>query len=181
MEIRPATESDLPEIARVHLEAFGPAEGPVIAALVEELLQDQTALPSLSLVAESEGRPRGHVLFTAARLGAPGERPTASLLAPVGVLQAHQQQGVGTLLVEAGLGALAERGVDLVFVLGHPSYYPRFGFEPAGCLGFQAPYPIPESNAAAWMVKALSPGAANRFRGRVECASALDRPEHWIE
>ena len=48
---------------------------------------------------------------------------------------------------------MAESGVELVFVLGHPDYYPRHGFKPAGALGFEAPYPIPDKNVNAWMVQ----------------------------
>jgi putative acetyltransferase len=102
-------------------------------------------------------------------------------LAPLGVLQASQLQGVGSLLVNRGLELLIEQGVDLVFVLGHPAYYPRFGFEPAGRFGFEAPYPIPEKNAEAWMVKALKSGALELFAGTVACAAVLNRPEHWRE
>ena len=121
------------------------------------------------------------VFAAAVRLGGAGESPVASILAPLGVLRAFQRQGVGSLLVDRGLGMLVDQGVDLVFVLGHPSYYPRFGFQPAGRAGFAAPYPIAAENAAAWMVKELRPGAADRFAGTVECASALNQPEHWRE
>ncbi len=181
LEVRPTTDADLESIARIHGDAFGPEEGPVIVDLVRELLRDETALPRLSILAESEGRPTGHVLFTAVRLDGPGERPVARILSPVAVLPELQGQGVGARLIERGLAILEDRGVDLVFVLGDPAYYARFGFQPAGSLGFEAPYPIPGENAAAWRVRALSPGAAERFAGRVECAPALDRPEHWIE
>lgn len=181
MNVRPSADSDLEAIFRIHRDAFGPAEGPEIVDLVGEMLRDETAEPSLSIVAELDGSLAGHVLFTAARLGPPGERAAASILAPLGVAPASQRRGVGSLLARRGLEILGDRGVDLVFVLGHPSYYPRFGFRPAGPLGFEAPYPIAEKNAAAWMVKALTPGAEDRFEGTVACASSLDRPEHWRE
>jgi predicted N-acetyltransferase YhbS len=89
--------------------------------------------------------------------------------------------GVGTRLIEAGLTELKQVGVDLVFVLGHPGYYPRCGFTPAGVLGFEAPYPIPEKNAAAWMVQDLSGAAIGKVSGKVGCAAALDRPAYWRE
>ncbi len=181
MELRLSADSDLPAISRIHLDAFGPAEGREIADLVGALLSDETAVPYLSIVAESGGELTGHVLFTAARLDSSSESPVASILAPLGVLQAFQLQGVGRLLVSRGLELLIDRGVDLVFVLGHPTYYQRFGFEPAGRFGFEAPYPIPEKNAEAWMVKALTSGALRRFTGTVECAAVLNRPEHWRE
>ena len=72
-------------------------------------------------------------------------------------------------------------GVDLVFVLGHPGYYPRHGFRTAGVLGFDAPYPIPAKDADAWMVQELRPGFIGKIKGPVACAAALDHPEHWRE
>jgi putative acetyltransferase len=71
--------------------------------------------------------------------------------------------------------------VDLVFVLGHPAYYPRFGFSPAGARGLDAPYPIPQKNAEAWMVRELRPGVIGDCSGRVICADALADPEYWRE
>jgi putative acetyltransferase len=68
-----------------------------------------------------------------------------------------------------------------VFVLGHPEYYPRFGFRPAGALGMDAPYPIPERHADAWMVQALRPGLLGQVRGTVRCADTLNDPRHWRE
>lgn len=181
MIVRDSTDSDLPAISQVHLDAFGPEEGPEIVDLVKELLRDPTAEPRLSLVASSDDRIAGHVLFTATALDTPGVPPTSSILAPVGVLPALQGRGVGSRLVDAGLRLLASQGVDLVFVLGHPDYYPRFGFRPAGTVGFEAPYPIAEKNAGAWMVKPLTPGAEERFSGRVRCARGLSDERHWVE
>ena len=71
--------------------------------------------------------------------------------------------------------------LKLVFVLGHPEYYPRFGFTPAGRLGFEAPYPIPDELAGAWMVQALRSGVIGIISGKVICADALNKPEHWRE
>jgi putative acetyltransferase len=71
--------------------------------------------------------------------------------------------------------------VELVFVLGHPDYYPRHGFVPAGVLGFEATYAIEEKNAGAWMVQELRPGVIGAVNGRIVCADVLDRPEHWRE
>ena len=181
MRIRASEPSDLRAISRVHRDAFGPEEGPEIVDLVSDLLEDETAHPCLSLVAETGEALVGHVLFTAARVDSGNEIPIASILAPLGILREFQRQGVGGLLVDAGLRILEDRHVDLVFVLGHPSYYPRFGFQPAGAMGFEAPYPIPAKDAGAWMVRVSNPGSVRRFAGTVACASALDRPELWIE
>jgi putative acetyltransferase len=71
--------------------------------------------------------------------------------------------------------------MELVFVLGHPHYYARHGFNPAAPLGFTAPYPIPEKNADAWMVRALKRNVVGSLRATVVCAKALDKPEYWRE
>jgi putative acetyltransferase len=86
-----------------------------------------------------------------------------------------------TIDIEKGLRHLTKTGVDLVFVLGHPEYYPRYGFKPAGHLGFEAPYPIPDEHADAWMVQALRPGVIGSVSGKVRCADELNMPEHWRE
>jgi predicted N-acetyltransferase YhbS len=107
--------------------------------------------------------------------------PTASLLAPLAVLPDHQRQGIGSGLVEEGLAQLRAAGVSIVFTLGHPDYYPRFGFSTAGSQGFAAPYPIEAKNADAWMVLRLDDALPRTYRGTVRCAKALDRPEYWRE
>jgi putative acetyltransferase len=76
---------------------------------------------------------------------------------------------------------LSESGVELVFVLGHPDYYPRYGFKPAGVLGYEAPYPIPDEQADAWMVQELRPGVIDSVSGKVICADVMNQPEHWRE
>lgn len=181
MEIRSAVTGELDEILGIHRAAFGEDEGPEIAELVGNLLVDDTALPLFSLVAVDKGDLVGHVLFTRARLSGPDEPVSAQLLAPLAVRPGAQKMGVGTRLIEAGLTELKQAGVDLVFVLGHPGYYPRCGFTPAGALGFEAPYPIAEKNAAAWMVQDLSGAAIGKLSGKVGCAAALDRPAYWRE
>jgi predicted N-acetyltransferase YhbS len=133
-----------------------------------------------SLLACAGNVPAGHILFTAARLR-PATAQRAAILAPLAVLPARQRHGIGSALVTEGLAVLTRGGVRLVFVLGHPSYYPRFGFAPAGARGFAAPYPIPEKHAEAWMVLALDDRCPAPYAGMVMCAQALDRPEHWRE
>ena len=178
MHIRVASEADLDDVLSVERAAFG---GDDEAELARNLLADPSAKPTLSLLAFKDDRAIGHILFTTATLDPPEKAPSIVLLAPLAVTPEAQNQGIGGRLIERGLKLLAESGVDLVFVLGHPEYYPRHGFEPAGRFGFEAPYTIADKNAGAWMVQALRPGVIGSVRGRIACADALDRPEYWQE
>jgi predicted N-acetyltransferase YhbS len=181
MQVRVATDADSEAVDRVIRAAFGPREGPEVADLVTGLLDDPSAAPLLSLLAEQDGQVVGYVLFTRARVTDFEDAISAVILAPLAVVPETQRLGVGGRLVEEGLRRLAESGVELVFVLGHPTYYPRQGFAPAGALGFEPTYPIPEKNAGAWMAQELRPGVIGTVNGRVLCADTLDRPEHWRE
>jgi len=82
-------------------------------------------------------------------------------------------------LIRAGLKQLTESGVDLVFVLGHPAYYPKFGFQAAGILGFEAPYPVSTEHADAWMVQTLKADVIDSIKGRIHCSESLNQPQHW--
>jgi predicted N-acetyltransferase YhbS len=75
---------------------------------------------------------------------------------------------------------LRDVGVELVFVLGDPAFYSRFGFEPAGVRGLQAPHPLPAEYAEAWMVQELCSGVLGRVTGEVESSQVLNRREYWI-
>jgi putative acetyltransferase len=173
-----ASDSNLLDVLLVERAAFGhDAE----AELVRDLLNDPSASPLLSLLALEGERAVGHVLFTSARLKETPAAAAIALLAPLAVVPDLQRQGVGGKLIERGLRLLSDAGVDLVFVLGHPEYYPRHGFEPAGRLGFAAPFPIPDEHADAWMVQALRPGVVGSVRGTIICADALNKPEYWRE
>lgn len=153
----------------------------MIADLVAGLLVDTTAQPVLSLLACEGDRPVGHILFTRADLEPDPQGIKAAILAPLAVIPEAQSRGIGRQLAEEGISKLEIQGVDLVFVLGHPAYYPRFGFVPAGAAGFEAPFPIPEKDAEAWMVLPLRAGLLGAVAGTVRCADVMNRPEHWQE
>ena len=178
MIIRKSTESDLSNILYVESQAFGNHKE---SDLVNGLLSDPTAMPLLSLIAVDDVKAIGHILFTKAKFTNNNDSVSAVILAPLAVIPDAQKQGVGGELVKEGLRLLSESGVDLVFVLGHPEYYPRHGFKPAGALGFEAPFPIPEKHANAWMVQELHPGVIGSVNGKMVCADVLNQPEHWRE
>ncbi len=145
MQIRVAGTADLDDVLRVESVAFGMDKE---AELTRGLLEDPTAAPSISLLAfADDGQPIGHVLFTSARVVGAPTSPKTMLLAPLAVVPAAQRQGVGDALSREALKLAKGAGVELVFVLGHPGYYPRFGFSPAGAQGLDAPYPIPAEAA----------------------------------
>jgi putative acetyltransferase len=129
MTIRPEKPEDASQVRHVNVLAFGqPAE----ADLVEKLRQACT--DSLSLVAE-DGAVVGHILFTPVVVESAGRRVVGMGLAPMAVLPDRQRQGIGSQLVRRGLDILRERGCPFVVVVGHPEYYPRFGFERASSHG----------------------------------------------
>jgi len=176
--IRETSDHDLSAIATVHESAFGQNEE---AVLTINLLADPSAAPCLSLMATVDGRPAGHILFTKVTITGAEETISASILAPLAVLPDHQDRGIGGALIREGLKRLVDDGTDLIFVLGHPGYYPRFGFRPAGAFGLNAPYPIPSQHADAWMALGLREGPLGTIQGRVTCADALDKAEYWKE
>ncbi len=181
VRIRSATDADRAAIIGVHENAFGETQGSEIAQLVSGLLDDKTAMPLFSLVVEIGERVVGHILFTSVRIQSGRYSVSAQILAPLAVAKEHQGGGIGGLLIKEGLKELAASGVELVFVLGHPSYYRKFGFRPAGVLGYEAPYAIPIEHADAWMVQELKAGILGGAQGRIQCAETLDHPRHWQE
>lgn len=171
---------DLPELKKLVLDAFGLEEGPEIALLIERLLVDATAQPSLSLKAQVKDAIVGHVLLTRARILPDFEKVQASILAPLMVHPDHQSQGIGSKLVNAALEQAKQQGNTLVFVLGDPNYYTRFNFAPAGKQNLHAPHPIPPEYENAWMVQELSADQLGRVQGTVQCAETLSDRKYWL-
>ena len=178
MYIREASDSDLNEVLLIERSAFGRDDE---AELVRNLLADPSAKPILSLLAFKDDRPVGHILFTTAHLTNRDNQTSIAILAPLAVAPNAQKQGIGGQLIERGSQLLSRSGVDLIFVLGYPEYYLRHGFKPALPLGLEAPYPIPQKNSDAWMVKPLRPQAIGSVFGKVICADTLNKPEYWRE
>ena len=158
MHIRPETESDRAAVRAVNEAAFGtPAE----ADLVEALHGKSASL--ISLVAEEYDKVTGHILFSAVSIT---EHTNLNImgLGPMAVMPEYQRQGIGSSLVREGLSACKNLGYCAVVVLGHPAYYPRFGFVPATRYALRCEYDAP---ADAFMVTELEAGALNRVSGLV--------------
>lgn len=178
IQIRKAAASELDVALAVERAAF---ESDEAAEIASALAGDPTAIPALSLLAWEGDRAIGHILFTTAQLTENQNNANISLLAPLAVVPDMQRKGVGTRLIQHGLQQLSQAGVDLVFVLGYPEYYPRHGFRPAKALGFETPQPILEEQIPAWMVRELRPGIIGKVTGKVICADALNHPDLWQE
>lgn len=176
ISIRKTTDSDLSDILRIEEVAFG---YPKEAQLVHDLLNDPTAEPRLSLLAFDGDEAIGHILFTAVKIE--GHDITASILAPLAVVPKFQKESVGGKLINAGVNLLREAGASIVFVLGHPSYYPKYGFAPVHPHAINAPYPIPEEYRDAWMMQILDDTAPESISGNVTVSDQLGKPEHWRE
>ncbi|THA32442.1 N-acetyltransferase [Streptomyces sp. A1547] len=148
---RPETAADAAAVRSVNLAAF---ETPLEADLVDALRRDASWLPGLSYVAEGpDGSVAAHALLTRCEVdGVP-----ALALAPVATRPEHQRSGAGSSVVRALLAAAKERGEALVLVLGHPAYYPRFGFVPASRYGIRAPFEVPDEAMMALVLDASAP------------------------
>ena len=108
-----------------------------------ELRQLVSFDPLLSLVAVQDHKVVGHILFTPVAIRRDDAAPVPALaLAPLAVLPRHQRTGIGSCLVRQGLTACRRRNERLVIVVGHPDYYPRFGFQPARPLGLEVPFAV---------------------------------------
>lgn len=137
--IRDETPSDEPAIREVNNQAFGQQlEG----RLVDLLRANDGVL--LSLVAILEERVVGHILFSPVTLTTEVGELSGAGLGPMGVLPEFQRAGVGSKLIISGIERMKQRGVPFIVVLGHPGYYPLFGFEKASEYGLVCQWEVPE-------------------------------------
>ncbi len=155
--VRTETESDRAAVHQINEATFGrPAEADLVDAL------RAAASPYISLVAEHDGQLVGHIFFSPVSIESEKETFAAMGLAPMAVLPAYQNQGVGSQLVRQGLEACLQLGQTVVVVLGHPKFYPRFGFVPASRKNIRSEYQVSDD---AFMVAELEPGALDGKQG----------------
>ena len=158
--IRPEMPNDYAAISNGNLAAFA---SPVEATLVERLRDD--GLVITSLVAVDDGsQVVGHILFSPVRImSAEGSQMQIASLAPMSVLPSHQRRGIGSMLVVRGLEACRHCHYCAVVVVGHPNYYPRFGFSHSLVTGLENPF----AADGAFMGLELVRGALLNIKGRV--------------
>jgi putative acetyltransferase len=150
-------------IRTINEAAFGGLDE---AELVDKLRADGHAL--VSLVAEVDAGIVGHIMFSRMWIQTPTGSASAVALAPVAVLPEHQRRGIGGRLIRYGLELLRCRGEKIVIVVGHPDYYPRFGFSREKAHSLESPFP-----AEAFMAIELSTGALDCIRGAVVYPAAF--------
>lgn len=126
MNIRPETPRDYAAIGDLHVRAFGRTEEAVIVPL---LRQRRHFDPGLSLVAEIDGRIVGHALFSPYTIRLSAQDVRAVNLAPIAVDTNQQKQGIGGALINEGHRIALSKSYSVSFLLGHDTYYPRFGYK----------------------------------------------------
>jgi len=166
--IRPETAEDYAAIHEVNLLAFGQEVEP---RLVKNLRRLPDFIAELSLVAVEAGRVVGHILFSPFVIETKDGTVPALTLAPLAVRPEFQNRGVGSELVRDGLERCRILGHKIVVVVGHPEYYPRFGFSPARARGLEAPFPVPDE---AFMVLELVPSALDGVAGIIRFPPPFD-------
>jgi putative acetyltransferase len=164
MRVRPETEADRAAVRAVNEAAF---ETDAEADLVEGLRGSGVSL--VSLVAEADGEIIGHILFSPVSLS---DHVNLNLmgLGPMAVVPDRQRKGVGSALVRQGLMCCKDLGARAVVVVGHPEYYPRFGFAPASRYALRCEYDVPDD---VFMVAELEAGALNGASGVVRYHDAF--------
>jgi putative acetyltransferase len=137
VSVRLERPDDAAGVRETNEQAFGT---PLEARLVDALRE---VAGSISLVATIEDRVVGHILFTPVTVEPPASIRVAGL-GPMSVRPAYQRAGVGSQLVRSGLDECRRHGYAAVVVVGHPAYYPRFGFSPAHVRGLNCEFPVPD-------------------------------------
>ncbi|MBT3362642.1 MAG: N-acetyltransferase [Chloroflexi bacterium] len=159
IRIRSENPSDITAIRYVNEQAF---ETNAEAVLVDRL-RDKGVV-TLSLVALEGDSIVGHILFTPVTIEADHAKYEAITLAPIAVMPARQRKGIGAGLIKYAFEQCRRLGHNVVVLIGHPEYYPRFGFVPAKPKGLTSEFEVPDE---AWMVVELIDNALDGISGEV--------------
>ncbi|MEX0794510.1 MAG: N-acetyltransferase [Pirellulaceae bacterium] len=164
IEIREETPADLGAIRHVNLHAFElPGEADLVDALRSGGYVRLSLVAQLASAKPSEARIVGHILLSDLAIETETGDLPALALAPVAVLPEYQRKGIGHRLVEEALRLAREQGHHIMIVLGHPEYYPRFGFSAELAKPLKSPFSGPP-----WMALELTPGALEGVQGEVK-------------
>jgi putative acetyltransferase len=168
IQIRAERNGDQEDIRQINDTAF---KGDNESRLVDAIRNSELFVPELSLVAVADGKLIGHILFSIVYINSDeGEIPTLAL-APMAVVPEQQNKRIGSMLVEEGLKRAKDQGFKHAVVLGHPEFYPKFGFVPASTKGIEAPFPVPDE---VFMAIELKEGSLDQIKGKIVYPSAFD-------
>jgi putative acetyltransferase len=167
LSIRREKPGDEHAVYMVNLRAFGRDSEPKIVDVLRKNCPE-----GISMVAEQDGRIIGHILFTPARIEGEEKGIPGMGLGPMAVFPECQGKGAGSALIRAGLAVVRRTGSLFVAVVGHPRFYPKFGFVPASRYGVRCPYEgVPDD---AFMVHAFDPQAFRGVHGIVRMRPEFD-------
>lgn len=172
ISIRPETAEDHSAIGELVQAAFAavPESDQQEAELVARLRRSPAYVPELALVAESAQTVVGHILLTRVHLVESDHRQEVLALAPVSVAPAWQRQGIGAALIQEAHRRAIDMGFQASVLIGHPQYYPRFGYLPAA--EHQITFPF-EAPSECCMVHFLAAAHPSQLRGQVEYPAAF--------
>lgn len=166
MNIRDELSSDIENIWEINTDAFGTEdEANIVNAL------RSSGCTYISLVAETEDKVVGYILFTPVELSGNQNNLKMAGLAPMAVSSQYQNKGIGSKLVKAGLDRCKSLGYDAVVVLGHPNYYPKFGFIPSVKFGIKSEYEVPDD---VFMILELVQGSLKNHKGIIKYHEAFN-------
>ncbi len=162
--VRTETPADYAQVREANVRAFGGRDDE--ANLVDRIRKSEGYIPYLSLVAETDGRIAGHLLLSKAAIINEDDSNEVIVLAPIAVLPEYQRQGIGSQLITEGLLRCKELGFGLVLLIGHSSYYPKFGFKPARPIGLELKqFEVPDD---VFMVYEVLENTRRRIEGELQ-------------
>lgn len=172
IDIRQESARDHAAVYDLVKSAFEPEEGhdPDEPRLVERLRGSQAFIPELSLVAEYNQRIVGHIMLTRIKILNKEKAVDSLALAPVSVLPEFQGNGIGGKLILQAHEIAKSLGHGSIVLLGHETYYPRFGYQQAKAFDIQIPIDAPDENC---MAIELIKGSLEHVRGVVEYPEAF--------
>lgn len=159
--IRQETKADYDAVFDLNLLAF---KKPDESELIKRIRNGNHFVPELSIVAELNGLVLGHILFSKIEISGIKDTYPCLSLGPMAVLPPYQNKGIGSQLVKYGLNKARELGFLAVIVLGHPMFYPRFGFKKASGWNIKCPFDAPDE---AFMALELKEGSLDQKAGVV--------------
>ncbi|WP_442601823.1 GNAT family N-acetyltransferase [Paenibacillus sp. KN14-4R] len=169
MIIRTEIEQDFKDVYQINFQAFGNREDE--SKLVERIRKSEEFVPELSLVAEKNNEIVGHIMLSKAIVEAQNEVHTVIVLAPIAIKPDLQKQGIGSSLIEEGIRRCKALGYGLILLIGHPSYYPRVGFQPARKFGLELKqFEVPDE---VFMVYEVEERKLQEIRGELKYPKAF--------